>query len=326
MTKNRVGEESPLVSVVIPTYDRPEYLKRAVRSVIEQTYPSIELLVIDDGSPTPAAETVNTIDTDGISQVNCIRHDGNRGANAARNTGIRRATGRFIAFLDDDDQWLPGKVSRQVRRFQEGPSELGVVTVGSRIVDENGNQIGSVCPSIEGDVLEALFRGEVVGTFSLLMVRSRIISKAGLPDERLPSWQDREWNLRLAQHCKFSSIDEILVERQVGGDSRISDDFEEKRDISYPRLLNSHRPIASQLGYLTERRFLGSLTRTLAFSGLSNGYYRESIKYLLKSLAYYPLDPKTYIYLCLAIGGPITFEPARRVKQKLVGSESRDLS
>ena len=325
MSEDRGCDEDPLVSVVIPTYDRPEYLERAVRSVAEQTYPAIELVVVDDCSPVPAAETLNGIDTNEISKVNCIRHDENRGANAARNSGIRHATGEFVAFLDDDDRWLPGKVSRQVRRFESGSSDLGVVTVGSRIVNEDGAQIGSVQPDLEGNVLGSLLRGAVVGTFSLLMVRSSTISRAGLPDESFPSWQDREWNLRLAQHCSFSSIDEILVERRVGADRRISDDYERKRDISYPRLLEKHRQVASRLGHLTERRFVATLTRTLAFSGLSNGYYRESIKYLLIALAYYPFDSKTYLYLCVAVGGPITFKPAQRFKQKLSRESFREL-
>ena len=312
-------DEDPLVSVVIPTYDRPEYLERAVRSVAEQTYSSIELVVVDDSSPIPAAETLNGIDTDGISEVDCIRHDENRGANAARNSGIRHATGEFVAFLDDDDRWLPEKVSRQVRRFESGSSDLGVVTVDSRIVDGDGKQLGLARSSVQGDAVKTLLYGGIVGSFSRVMVRSNTISRAGVLDEALPSWQDREWYLRLAQHCTFASEDEVLVERRIDANGRISDDFEQKRDVSYPRLLEKHRALAAEQGPLVERRFVATLSRTLAFSGLSNGYYWQSVKYLLIALVYYPFDPKTYLYLCLAIGGPVTFKPARRLKQKLSG-------
>ena len=319
MTEVRGCDEDPLVSVVIPTYDRPQYLKRAVRSVVEQTYPAIELVVVDDSSPIPAAETLNGIDTDGISKVDCIRHDENRGANAARNTGIRHATGEFVSFLDDDDQWLPEKVSRQVRRFESGPSDLGVVTVGSRIVDEDGKQLGVARSSVQGDAVKTLLYGGIVGSFSRVMVRSNTISRAGLLDEAFPSWQDREWYLRLAQHCTFASEEEVLVERRIDANGRISDDFEQKRDVSYPRLLEKHRTLAAEQGFLAERRFVATVSRTLAFSGLSNGYYWQAIKYLLIAVLYYPFDPKTYLYLCLAVGGPVTFKSARRLKQRISG-------
>lgn len=312
-------EEDPLVSVVLPTYDRPESLKEAFRSVKKQTYPRIELVVVDDCSPVPAAESIDEVGTDGISTVRCVRHDDNQGANAARNTGIRRSTGELVAFLDDDDRWMPEKVTRQVRRFEDGPADLGVVTVGTRIVDSDGTWIGTSRASVEGDAFESLLYGAVVGSFSRIMVRSEAISQAGLLDESFPSWQDREWCLRLSRHCTFASVSDILVERRIDSDDRISDDFEQKRDVSYPRFLEKHRSLAAEQGTLVERRFVASLSRTLAFSGLSHGYYRDAIKYLSISLVYYPFDPKSYVYLGLALCGPLTFKPARRLKRKFSG-------
>ncbi|GAA0525040.1 hypothetical protein GCM10008992_26870 [Halorubrum aquaticum] len=283
----------------------------------DQTYPAIELLVIDDRSPEPAAETLEEVNTDSIRSVRCVRHDENRGANAARNTGIRLADGEFIAFLDDDDSWLPEKTERQVSRFREGPNDLGVVTVGSRIVDEDGNQLGQKRSSVEGNAVRSLLYGGMVGSFSRVMVRADAISEAGLLDESFPSWQDREWYLRLAKHGTFASERSILVERRIDSNGRISDDFERKRDVSYPRFLEKHRAFAAQQGPLAERKFVAGLSRALGFSGLSNGYYRDAIKYLLIAVKNYPLDPKAYLYLCLALGGPITFKPASRLKRKL---------
>ena len=319
MTDDRSDEEPPLVSVVLPTYDRPEYLKRAVQSVCNQTYPSIELLVVDDQSPEPAAETLGEVPVEPISTVRCVRHERNRGANAARNTGIREADGEFIAFLDDDDRWLPEKISKQVDRFRSGRDDLGVVTVGSRIVDENGTQIGVKRSSVEGNAIEPLLNGGIVGSFSRVMVRAEAVARAGLLDESFPSWQDREWYFRLAKHYTFASERTVLVERRIDAGARISDDFERKRDVSYPKFIEKHRAFAAEQGPLAERRFVAGLSKTLGFSGLSNGYYRDAIKYLLVALAYYPFDPRTYLYLCLALGGPFTFEPASRIKRRLSG-------
>lgn len=326
MTDEQLRDRSPLVSVVLPTHNRPEFLKRAVRSVENQTYPAIELLVIDDRSSTPAAETLSDVETDSISSVRCLRNEENMGANAARNVGIGRANGDLIAFLDDDDRWLPEKTKRQVRRFRTGPDDLGVVTVGSRIVDENGTQIGVKRSAVDGDAVGPLLSGAIVGSFSRVMVKRDVISQAGLLDESFPSWQDREWYLRLAKYCTFASVDTVLVERRIDSADRISDDFERKRDVSYPRFIDKHRQFAAERGPLAERRFIGTLSRTLGFSGLSTGHYRDAVKYLLVALAYYPFDPKTYLYLCLALGGPLTFEPVSRLKRRLSGSVSNQSS
>ena len=319
MTDDRTDDEPPLVSVILPTYNRPEYLKRAVRSVCRQTYTPIEILVIDDHSPEPANETLNGVDCGSVSNIRCVRHAENRGANAARNTGIREAEGEFIAFLDDDDRWLREKTSKQVERFRTGPDELGVVTVGSRIVDENGIQMGVKRSSIEGNAISQLLSGDMVGSFSRVMIRAGAVSRAGLLDESFPSWQDREWYFRLANHYTFASEGTILVERRMDAGDRISDDFQQKRDVSYPKFIEKHRDFAAERGRISERRFIASLSRTLGFSGLSNGYYVDAIKYLLVALVYYPFDLRTYLYLCLAIGGPFTFVPASRFKRWLSG-------
>lgn len=318
MSEPAVGDD-PLVSVVLPTYDRPEMVREGIRSVLEQTYEPIELVVVDDCSPTPVEPELRGMDLDGLTDVQWICHEENRGANAARNTGIRHASGEFVALLDDDDRWMPRKVEKQVHRFRDGGSDLGVVTVGSLMVDENGERIGVALSPVEGDATILLLLGAEVGSFSRVMVRSSVIERAGMLDKSFPSWQDREWYLRLSRHCTFASINELLVKRRIATHDQISDDFEAKRDVSYPGFLKKHRSFAAEHGWLVERRFVATLSRTVGFSGLSNGHYRDAIKYLLIALAYYPLHPKTYIYLALALGGPLTFVPARRLKRAISG-------
>lgn len=101
MTGNRIADE-PLVSVVLPTYDRPAFLRSAVESVAAQTYTNVELIVVDDDSPTPAAEAIDEDLLGSSITLRVLRGEGNRGVNAARNEGIRAAGGEYIAFLDDD--------------------------------------------------------------------------------------------------------------------------------------------------------------------------------------------------------------------------------
>ena len=307
-----------LVSVVIPTYGRPEFLLDAVRSVADQTYASIELIVVDDCSPEPIEPAVRGIDTDGLRRTEVIRHRRNRGANAARNTGIEAATGEVIAFLDDDDRWEPSVVEKYVEAFESGGPSVGIVTVGVRTVDESGRQIGEVRPTVEGDVIDALLSGTRVGSFSRFAVRSDVIDSAGTPDERLPCWQDWEWQFRLSFHCDFGAIPEPLVVRTRGTHDQITDAFEERREVAYPFLLDRHRErIRAARGPRAEHRFVAVLSRSLAFAALDTGRYATGARLLLRSLRYDPFVPKAYLYLLLACGGPVTFRTAQRAKRRL---------
>lgn len=303
----------PLVSVVIPTYDRPALLEEAVDSVREQTYPHIELIVVDDLSPTPAAETLDA-HTDSSARMRIVRHETNQGANAARNTGIKAANGEFVAFLDDDDRWLPEKVERQVARFHQSSDVVGVVYTGAESINADGEVIYVFEPRMRGDVTKAFFRDGMVGSFSRVMVRSSVIEEAGFLDERFPSWQDREWYLRLSRCCQFEYVREPLVVHTWPGD-QISDDFERMRDVSYPLLLEKHRSMAAEYGPIVERQFVASLSRTLGAAGLRNGYYRDAVRYFLTSVRHYPLWWKTYAYLLLAFGGRFTYRSVKRLKR-----------
>jgi glycosyltransferase involved in cell wall biosynthesis len=317
------GDEStsdtePLVSVVLPTYDRPEFLADAVRSVLDQTYDNLELIVVDDGSPEPAEAKLEQLSYDGLTDLTVIRHHENRGANVARNAGIRAATGTYVAFLDDDDFWLESKVERQVETFQRANESVGVVYTGTLIINDDEEIVAETVPRIRGDVTKDFLRGEqVAGSFSKVMIRSSLIDRAGLPDERFPSWQDREWYLRLSQYCKFEFVDEPLTIRRIASHEQISDDFEAKRDVTYPLFVEKHRRLAAEYGRLTERKFVADRARAVAAAGLRAGCYWNAVWYSLISLRYYPFSWRTYAFLFVAVGGPFTTETIKRLKRSL---------
>ena len=97
----------PVVSVVIPTYNRACLLGRAIQCVLNQSFQDIEVIVVDDASQDNSADIVNSLDD---SRIKYLRHEKNRGGSSARNTGIKAARGEYIAFLDDDDEWMPTKI------------------------------------------------------------------------------------------------------------------------------------------------------------------------------------------------------------------------
>lgn len=298
----------PLVSVVLPTYNRPENLLNAVKSVQEQTYGYIELVVVDDHSPTPAADTLSHLSFDELT-VEIIRHEQNRGANEARNTGIRESTGEYLAFLDDDDDWAPSKIEKQVEAFCEAGPEVGVVYTGSEYVYDD--YVRTVVFSLEGDVTEEILRGRSLGEFTTVMVSRDVVTTAGLPDTDFPSWQDRDWFLRLSRHCEFKTVPEPLTtRRRKTEEASISDNFEEKRDISYPLFISKHRDLAREYGWRCERAFMAATTESLGQEALKNGYYGDAKKYLLKSLRYHPIDRSRVVYALVAFGGKYTYVAA----------------
>lgn len=306
----------PLVSVVLPTYGRNEHLTEAVGSVGDQTYENIELIVVDDGSPTPVSETLLDTPFDQLSSGRIIRHSENKGANIARNTGICAANGEYIAFLDDDDRWDEVKISRQVETFETSGSEVGVVYTGKQAKGPTGTT--STVPTAEGDVIKKLLTGETFGQFSSVMVQSDVIEKAGLPDERFPAWQDREWFFRLAQHCHFKPIPDTLTYRRVGLQDSITKQFELKRDVAYPLFVEKHYSFAKSYGLYYARAFLATLRGDIAWSAIQAEEYREARKYFWLAFFANPLSPSIYKHLLASIGGKWTYETATFLRRKAI--------
>src|SRR5215470_17496504 len=115
------------VSVIVPTFDRPDFLRAAVRSVLNQTFSKLEVVVVDDASIIDLAPILDAFHDD---RIRYFRHSSNRGEAAARNTGILNARGDYLAFLDDDDEWRPDKLQLQLDLFTRSPREVGCVYGG----------------------------------------------------------------------------------------------------------------------------------------------------------------------------------------------------
>ena len=112
----------PLVSVIITTYKRSEFLTRAINSVLKQTYKNFEVIIVDDNNKNDEYSkfTQTLLETYiNRNEIKIIQHDENKGISAARNTGIKEANGEYIAFLDDDDEFLPKKIELQINLFKE---------------------------------------------------------------------------------------------------------------------------------------------------------------------------------------------------------------
>lgn len=203
---------SALVSVIIPTYKREvEMVDRAVQSVLTQTYESLEIILVDD-SPSDfegrvAIENyVSQLDDD---RVRLVQHEVNKGANVARNTGIKMAEGEFVAFLDDDDEWLPLKLEEQIKKFNDPMTGL---VYSPYYVVKNDKAYKRKTPLEKGDIFDVLLRSDnFIGSTSCVMIRKSCIDDVGMFDEQLPSAQDYELYLRLSRKYKVNVTEEPLM-------------------------------------------------------------------------------------------------------------------
>lgn len=200
----------PLISVIIPTYNRKELLERAVRSVLSQTYRNIELIVVDDASTDSTKEMIEAIQDE---RVRYIRHESNLGAAAARNTGIRDAQGDYIAFQDSDDDWMPKKIEKQMGIFLDSSPETGVVYCGF-FRQRNGKKTRIPSKKItqkEGDIFQSLLLGYyLVGTPSVI-IKKEVFERVGMFNEDYPALEEWDLWLRISQDYRFQFINEELL-------------------------------------------------------------------------------------------------------------------
>jgi len=200
---------TPAVSTVLATYNHGRFLAGAVNSVLGQTLPDVEVIVVDDGSTDDTPEVMRRYRGD--TRVRYHRGD-NRGPAAARNTGIRLARAPLVAFLDADDLWLPAKLERQVRLFAVNPA-LAVVYSRRLLQDQAGRHLAYEQPALyRGDVLQQLFLTNFI-CLSSAVVRRDALARSGLFDERIKraSSEDYDLWLRLARDHPFDYVDEPQV-------------------------------------------------------------------------------------------------------------------
>ncbi len=195
-------DEHPLVSVVLNTYNRADLLPQSVDSVLAQNYPNFEVIIVDDCSQDNTPEVVATIVAEHGDRVRSIRLSENRGLAAARNAGIRAARGPLIAFQDDDDLWLPGKLTAQVKALRKHPEcalcygKALVATPAGELTDEvyGGSGRGRT-----GDIFELMLRHHVV-LGPTLLVSNTVFDDVGYFDETMRIGEDSDMFLRMTMH------------------------------------------------------------------------------------------------------------------------------
>ncbi|MDH3380731.1 MAG: glycosyltransferase family 2 protein [Gammaproteobacteria bacterium] len=201
-------ERAPLVTVAIPVYNVELYICKAVESVLAQDYVHKEILIVDDGSTDGTAEALGRYG----NRIKVLRQS-NRGLSGARNAGIQAARGKYVAFLDADDYWLPGKLREQVNLLERHP-EIGFCSTATRVENESGEEIRTWdCCNSNAPFLWVLFErhSAVAGSGSAVAARRVLLEKAGGFDETLAGLEDIDMWMRLAAITEYRCIKKELA-------------------------------------------------------------------------------------------------------------------
>lgn len=205
------------ISVVIPVYNRPDLLERALCSVSKQTTQADEVLVVDDGS----SSSPDLSDFHENPEVHCLRREKNLGVSAARNWGIQQARGEWIALLDSDDEWEPKKLERQVQYIDQNPELLAVHTLEKWI--RLGNEVipPAYLDKSNNRLWERSLKNCLICPSSVLLHRS-VFESVGWFDESLPVCEDYDFWLRLLLDHPIGLTEEKLVRKHGGHSDQLS--------------------------------------------------------------------------------------------------------
>jgi glycosyltransferase involved in cell wall biosynthesis len=298
----------PKVSVVIPTCNRVSLLRRAIASVIGQTFQDFEIIVADDASADGTAEMIRGLSD---ARIKHFRHDENRGVAVARNTAIAHARGEYIAFLDDDDEWLPQKLHRQVELMERLGDTIGAICCGNYEVDTSTNRIiAEMKPFLRGHVFEKLFTRGLFNRTSTVVVRAKCFERVGVFDPSFQYGEDFDMWLRLAQEYDFDYVAAPLAKVYLQPNG-LTQNFQAiisgaERDLSKYRAFYARHP----------RVYSRRLHRLATYHCLS-GNVKQGRRVFWRAVAKDCLAIKSYVCLALSFFGPRAFKSFYAAKDRL---------
>lgn len=303
----------PKVSVIIPTYNRAEYLNKAIASVLAQTFEDFELLIVDDCSSDNTSRVVENI-TD--TRIRYIRNNSNRGIAAVRNIGIKNTRGEYIAFLDDDDEWLPTKLEIQVRMLEPGSAKLGAIYTGVVSINTTSNKVVKInIPRYRGNILKNLLLQNFIVTSSVVL-KKRCFEEVGLFDEKIVYAEDYDMWIRISKEFEFDYVKDQLVKYRVHQNS-ISGNY--TAVISgLERLMTKHNEL-----FASNNKAYSNHLLWLGVAYCYDGKIKSGRKAFIKAIKLNPPDIRLYYNLAISMLGPNKYKILKETKKNYLAYRSQ---
>lgn len=304
---SKVLNADPEVSVIIPTYNRQQFIKEAVESVLKQTYGGYEIIVVDDGS-TDGTRDILSLYRDKIKYLFQL----NKGPAAARNLGVQNSRGRFIAFLDSDDIWLPHKLEKQLEILLTNPAAAFVCSE-AYVIDEEyclRNHWKKNKDNIES--FDGLRQDNFVCTQTVLL-RRECFNEVGGFDTQLSNAQDYDLWLRLSMKYPFLYINEpfCLIRMHASNNTKNTDG----RVNSYRKILRK-KELWRTMPFLKRRQRIAGIYNDFAKCYARAKRYSKASFYNLKAIMQYPLFGVKNYYLTVSYF-------LKSMKNEKIGSDTK---
>lgn len=273
----------PMVSVIIPAYNRADLIHEAITSVMKQTWPAFEVIVVDDGSTDDTAAAVSGW----RERLTYIRRETNEGKSVAVNHGVDVAHGDFIAVLDSDDVWLPKKLEVQMAVFNGYP-ECGAVGGGAMFMDLSGRPFGkAMIPSEIIKYERFAISMALPGSQSNEIVRREAFENVGGMDIELRRAQDYDFWLKLIRKYPIRAVPEVLMYKRAHQNQR--------PDADIDTIIRCRKVIAGRIPEPgLRRRHLAWMWFQVARQVFAQGRKTEGLSYLVRSFRAHPfrISPK----------------------------------
>ena len=298
-----------MVSVVLTTYNRPKLLIRALESVKVQTFQPKEIILVDDSSDKNATDFIKKRLSEDIIY---LRHKRNLGLAAARNTGLRHSNGDFIAYLDDDDIWMPTRLESQVEHWESLPIEkrkqLGCIQVGAELVDTNGNRLNIYLPKNHGNLKECIINdGTATISSCFLFVKKALLSVNGFDEDLISGIDDDVW-MSLAEAGYSNEIILKPLVRIIRDDRHNMMGDTNRRVAGLDQYVNKWLPVYKDWfgeigGQKYGRRYFNSVISTLISQKFASKQYVDGLSafkaVFIKTGLQHPIDLTYAIYLII---------------------------
>jgi glycosyltransferase involved in cell wall biosynthesis len=300
------------VSTVIPTYERPEYLRGAIETALRQTYSDIEVVVVDDGSSERYADEIVSQFSEDIL---CVYHNENKGLSAARNTGIERSSGKYIAFLDDDDRWDKNKLARQVEALEKN-KQVGMATCLVAAITPDNRLVHCEKSAPSGDFSDGILIGNQIGTPSRVVVSRECLDDIGRFDESLQTKQDWDFYIRLCQEWDIIAVNDHLCFRTVH-DSMSSSPESSRRDNK--KIIKKHEDLLRSRGYLKQSK--AEVAQRVGRAYMNEDDLKRARKHFSKALKQDPSVKRVLLYM-LTFTSSKMIHKLRAMKRRLTMYQS----
>ncbi len=214
-------KDNPLISVVIPAFNRQDTISYCLESVLAQTYKNLEVIVVDDCS---TDSTVSIVRSHPDPRVRCVVLETHAGAQGARNRGILEAKSDWIAFQDSDDEWLPDKLEKQVSVLANADYDPWIFVYCNAYRFDKARGIKSIrlLPVVEGENQYSTLLQSPAPLYPTMIASKKALEKIGYLDEQVPSFQEWDTSIRLAKYCRITHLKEPLMVYHAGSGDAIS--------------------------------------------------------------------------------------------------------